>query len=89
MTVGAEYFRIVSEINQTNQMTKNQNPNCDGANCKFSRGQVKVLPSGGDSNSILCRACFDFEMDYRRERNKELSKESQFDLPKWEDLKNY
>lgn len=67
------------------------NWNCDGSGPhstgKF--GEVRVLPTGGDSNAILCRACFCREMDYRRERNQELAPDCQFKLPRWDDLKVY
>lgn len=67
------------------------NYNCEGHprnNCS-QNPEVRVLPSGGDSNSILCYACFFHEIRYRVGRNKELSKECQFKLPKWEDLEVY
>lgn len=67
-----------------------QNNNCDGSGpCSPVNQQVRVLPTGGDSNAILCFACYNREISYRRERNKELSKDCQFALPKWEDLKVY
>jgi hypothetical protein len=66
-----------------------QNPNCDGGVCLNHKGQVRVLPSGGDSNLILCQACFFHEIAWRKERNKDLCKENHFKLPKWEDLKVY
>lgn len=68
-----------------------QNPNCDGGTegaCS-SNPQVRVLPSGGDSNLIVCWRCYGKEIKFRKERNEELSKDCQFDLPKWEDLKVY
>lgn len=65
------------------------NPNCDGAKCVFQHGQVRKLPTGGSSNAILCRACFERELVWRRERNRELEKSAQFDLPKWEELEVY
>lgn len=65
------------------------NNNCDGSGPCSPREQVRVLPSGGDSNLILCNACYHAEIAFRRERNKELSKDCQFKLPKWEDLKIY
>lgn len=60
------------------------NPNCDGAGPHYP-GQVRLLPTGGDGNAILCRNCFQKEMRYRLERNKELSERSQFEIPAWED----
>lgn len=65
------------------------NPNCDGGNCVIETGEVRVLPTGGDSNAILCRACFAREIAFRRERNRELSSDCKFDLPTWDSLKVY
>lgn len=66
-----------------------QNPNCDGGRCVSPKGEVRKLPTGGDSNAILCLSCYANEMRYRRERNRDLSPDCQFDLPKWETLKVY
>lgn len=64
------------------------NPNCDGSGpCHPS--QVRVLPTGGDSNGILCRYCFNREIAFRRDRNRDLSKDCQFKLPTWDSLKIY
>lgn len=70
-------------------MENNKNPNCDGSGPCSSNPEVRVLPTGGDSNAILCWRCYGHEIDFRRQRNKELSKDSQFALPKWESLKVY
>jgi len=68
-----------------------QNPNCDGSGpCDL--GEVRVLPWTRDKhggNSILCRLCFSREIQYRIERNKELAKDCQYDLPAWESCKVY
>lgn len=68
-----------------------QNPNCDwcGDNTCSSNPEVRVLPVGGDGNAICCWRHYGAEIAFRRERNKELSKDCQFDLPKWNDLKVY
>jgi hypothetical protein len=68
------------------------NPNCDGGRCRSSTGEVRVLPFGKTpehGNGILCRACFDHEIRFRRERNLELGDFAKFDLPTWESLKIY
>jgi len=68
-----------------------QNWNCDGSG-PHSPGIVKVLPLGSSpdhGNLILCLACFNREMSYRRGRNKELSRDCAFQLPTWESLKEY
>lgn len=65
------------------------NPNCDGGQCRKVTGEVRVLPTGGDSNGILCRDCYAYEMQFRRERNRDLSPDCQFALPAWESLRVY
>ena len=69
-------------INDHNEM-------CDGGHCRSRTGEVRVLPLGGEGNLIVCRACFDHEIAFRRERNKELSSDAAFDLPRWEDSRVY
>ncbi len=66
-----------------------KNNNCDNDKCRTATGEVRVLPTGGGSNAILCRACFCYEMDFRRERNRDLADSCKFDLPTWESLKVY
>jgi hypothetical protein len=63
-----------------------KNYNCDGGRCVRDRGQIRVLPTGGDANALLCHACFNHEMAWRRERIKE---GIPYELPKWEELKVY
>lgn len=65
------------------------NPNCDGSHCHNEAGEVRALPYGGGGNLILCRACFDHEITFRHERNRELSEEAKFDLPPWQSLNVY
>ena len=66
----------------------NRNNMCDGSRCKLPNGEVRLLPTGGDGNMIYCRACYEHEMSYRRERNRDMGYAA-FELPKWEDLKVY
>lgn len=66
-----------------------KNPNCDNDKCRDANGEVRVLPLGGGANLILCRACFEHELRFRRERNRELSPDCQFKLPDWEVLAVY
>ena len=66
-----------------------QNNMCDSNRCRSNVGEVRVLPTGGGGNIIVCRACFDHEIGFRRERNKELSRETAFPLPRWQDLEVY
>ena len=62
---------------------------CDGGHCRSATGEVRVLPSGGSSNLILCRACFDHEIRWRRDRNRDLGRDAQFKLPTWDSLRVY
>ena len=71
-------------------MNKNKNNNCDNNKYKSNNGEVRVLPSGGDSNLILCKSCFDFEINYRLSRNiQSATPTNVFEILKWEDLKVY
>lgn len=66
----------------------NTNPMCDGSG-PCSAGEVRVLPTGGEGNAILCKSCFHRELAWRKERNRELSKDCQFKLPEWDSLNIY
>jgi len=65
------------------------NPNCDGSHCRSNSGEVRVLPLGGGANNIVCQACFEHEMRYRRQRNRDLGGAMKFDIPGWMDLTVY
>jgi hypothetical protein len=65
------------------------NPNCDGSHCQSETGEVRVLPLGGGANLILCVACHAHEIAWRRERNRELSKDAAYALPAWAELEVY
>jgi hypothetical protein len=67
-----------------------RNSHCDYDNCTDATGQVRLLPTGGGGNAILCYACYCQEMTWRRERNKERTIGAvKFDIPNWTDLKIY
>lgn len=71
-----------------------KNPNCDNDKCISPHGEVRVLPIGGDSNAILCWACYKHEMRYRKMMNRGLygstpPPATPFKIPAWEDLKIY
>lgn len=68
---------------------KIQNPNCAGGKCREPRGEVRILPTGGDSNAILCKSCFQREMTFRWDRNRTLGNDFKFKLPAWLDLEVY
>jgi len=61
---------------------------CDGSG-PHGALPVRVLPLAGNGNLILCNLCHGHELRWRRERNRELSREAQFDLPAWESLTVY
>lgn len=64
------------------------NNNCDGSYCVKIKGAVRVLPFPG-GNLILCHACFDHEIKFRKSRNRDLPRGGKLDLPDWEDLEIY
>ena len=68
------------------------NAMCDGSGPCVPGGRVRLLPLGSipdHGNVILCRACFERELQYRRERNMELGADCQFELPAWADCAIY
>lgn len=66
-----------------------KNYNCDNDYCKYANGEIRVLPIGGDSNALLCKACYEHEILFRRDLNEDLGDSFKFKLPAWEDLKIY
>lgn len=62
------------------------NSECGGSG-PHAAGEVKVMPTGGNSNIILCRSCWERETEWRRDRNKAVH--SPFDLLPWEKAKVY
>jgi hypothetical protein len=61
------------------------NYNCDGSG-PHSEGEVKLMPTGGSGNLILCHNCWNHELAYR---NSEMGEFAQFDLPLWSQGKVY
>ena len=70
-------------------MTEVKTYNCGGLRCVTDIGEVRLLPTGGESNAILCFACYNYEMNWRKERNEDLGDLEQFDIPLWNSLKIY
>lgn len=66
-----------------------KNYGCENDKCVNSKSEIRVLPTGGDSNALLCRACFNHEIIYRKHRNKDLGTAFKFKIPDWNDLKIY
>ena len=71
----------------------NKNPNCDGANCAYPDGPVRLLPlgklDGSDGSIIVCFACYLHEKHYRIRCNIDLRPENRFDIPEWNSLRMY
>jgi hypothetical protein len=65
-----------------------ENNDCNGSG-PHTPGEVRVLPTGGGGNDILCRSCWARELQYRRERNVSLRAYAKFDLLPWESAKVY
>lgn len=58
--------------------------NCDGDH--ETKGEIRRLPISGGANALVCKACFERELIWRRDRNDSLSFTSRFSLPMWEEL---
>lgn len=65
-----------------------ENNDCCGSS-PHEAGEVRVMPLAGDGNLILCRRCWTRELNWRRDRNRELSPEAAYDLPAWDHAKVY
>lgn len=63
------------------------NPNCCGAHCRFSRGEVRILPIA-PGTLTLCRDCYEQEIRWRKEANR-LSTVHRYSLPTWQSLRIY
>jgi len=59
---------------------------CDGGYCKepWRPKFVRRLDTGGSSGLFLCQECWKAEMEYRKERNKELAEDVQYQIIPWE-----
>ena len=56
---------------------------CDGSGPHWG-ASIRFLPIGGGGNILVCRGCFQHEMNFRRER---IAVGVPFDLPDWNDLR--
>lgn len=70
-----------------NKRVEHHVPGCDADLCTTDSGELRVLPTGGEGNAILCRACFNYEMRFRRDFNKH--NEASLPLVSWPSLKVY
>lgn len=86
----AKRQRLNAETVKRMRETNHTLPNCDcDGSGPHSGDDVRLLPMGGGSNAILCRACWDYEIEYRREISKGSSLQQFCQFPKWEDGKVY
>jgi len=63
------------------------NPNCDNYNCTNQNKESRILPIGNNCTLILCKSCYEHEMEYRKKCITEHVQN--YELPKWEDLEIY
>lgn len=88
----ATYLVFPLAEHQTPRAPKVSNPNCCGNRCVSETGEVRTLRLGktADQGSlILCHACFLHEIWHRQERNRNLAKDCQFEIPSWDSLPVY
>lgn len=62
------------------------NPDCDGDKCT-EHSEVRMLPTGGGANRILCHKCFQHEMAWRADENRRVA--NPYALTTWKRLKTY
>lgn len=68
-----------------------ENLNCNGSG-PHAAGEVRVMPMGNEpmhGNLILCRSCWQHEIEWRRQRNIGLGDFAKFDLPQWDSAPIY
>lgn len=82
-------------IQFTTQGKTVENTMCDCNHCIQPDGEVRLLPTGGDGNMVVCYACYIHEAMSFLERAKEINegflyiKVGASSLPKWTSLKVY
>jgi hypothetical protein len=65
------------------------NPGCDGNACKLPGGQLRIMPIYGEESLILCKDCYNAEIEFRKYSNKYLPTSASWDLPDWHSLAIY
>ena len=85
---GDKYRGIMAAAKSTGTWTPAEQNNCDGSG-PHSLGDVRVMPTGGDGNMILCLRCWLKENSYRIERNRDLADFAKFDIIEWQNAKVY
>jgi len=68
-------------LNQEEKMARNYN--CDGSKCISSNGEVRVYPTGGGSNLILCYNCWANENRYRFNKGREYKRPEDWPQVDW------
>lgn len=60
-----------------------KNWNCDGGHCLDNNGQVRVYPTGGGANLILCVHCAAHENRFRFQRGVETRRPEDWPQVNW------
>ena len=67
----------------------NKNPNCGGAHCSAATGPVKLYPTGGGGNDILCHSCWEHQNAYNRQRVRDGAEAANFPVQDWATAKPF
>lgn len=67
---------------------KSEKVKCEGVS-PHMRGALKLYPTGGGGNLILCGACWKRENHYRKERGAESGCPENWPTPSWDDAEIY
>lgn len=70
-------------------MNRLKNWNCDNDKCRYPTGETKLYPLGGGGNLILCKACWDYENAYRKQRGKECRCPENWPILDWDRAEPY
>ena len=62
---------------------------CDGSHCASDTGEVKLYPTGGGGNMILCHACWAHENRYRHIRGVEAKQPENWPQVDWAKAETY
>ena len=65
------------------------NPMCDGSRCSKDNGEVRIYPTGGGGNMILCYSCWVYENKFNYRRGVETENPQYFAQHDWNKSKIY
>jgi hypothetical protein len=85
---GDKYRGIIAAAKSTGTWKPAEQCNCDGSG-PHSAGEVRLMPTGGDGNLILCRQCWFRENTFRLDRNRELANFAKFQIIEWQNAEVY